>query len=161
MADYDEYHLRSRENDLMVLGFTTAERFNNPQAVRHLRQGFCRRVLMMKESRFQINAIISEAVGKNLDPYKTCDLNIHLNSYYIHIRGALDNLAWSLHYELVLLPGVDEENVKGRSTCSLFGQKFVTALRGVLPDAVTVLESKHVWEQELKTELYSKVVDEG
>jgi hypothetical protein len=45
---------------------------------------------------------------------------------------------------------VDEENVKGRSDCSLFGKKFVTALRGVLPDAVTVLESKRVWEQELR-----------
>jgi len=151
MADYDEHRLRSRESDLMTLGVTTAARFQNPQAVRHLRQGFYRRGLMMKESRFQINAIIAEAAGKNLDPYKTCDLNIHLNSYYIHIRGALDNLAWSLQYEFGLLPGVEEENVKGRSACSLFGQKFVTALRGVLPGTVTVLESKRVWEQELKT----------
>jgi hypothetical protein len=88
MADYNEHHLRSRENDLMALGSATAARFQNPQAVRHLCEGFYRRGLMMKESRFQINAIIAEAGGKNLDPNKACDLNIHLNSYYIHGRFA-------------------------------------------------------------------------
>src|SRR4029434_7777490 len=42
-----------RESDLMTLGVTTAARFQNPQAVRHLREGFYRRGLQWGNKKSQ------------------------------------------------------------------------------------------------------------
>ena len=37
------------------------------------------------------------------DPYLIEQLNVHVNSYYINLRGCLDNLAWALNYQHALL----------------------------------------------------------
>lgn len=146
----DEYHLRKLENDLLMAALGAEARVTNLQAKRHLRQGFYRRVLMMKESRFQIGQTISATGDSTLDAYSVTGLSIHLNSYYLHARGALDNLAWALNYEFGFLSEVHEDIAKGRGALSVFAPGFVSALRAVAPAAADALEDNLIWEQELK-----------
>jgi hypothetical protein len=146
----DEYRLTNLENDLLTSVLGAEAHLTNPQAKRHLRQGLYRRLLMMKESRFQITQTISATGDSPLDAYTVTGVSIHLNSYYLHARGALDNLAWLLNYEFGLLADVHEDSPRGRPDLSVFGSRFVRALRVIAPPAATVLENNRTWEQELK-----------
>jgi hypothetical protein len=148
--EYEEYRLRNLENDLLTFALSAEAHLTNPHAKRHLRQGLYRRILMMKESRFQITQTISATGDSPLDAYTVTGMSIHLNSYYLHARGALDNLGWLLNYEFGLLANVHEDSPKGRNALSVFGSRFLSALRAIAPAAAAVLEQNRTWEQELK-----------
>jgi hypothetical protein len=149
----EEFHersevLRHRESLLQGTGHEVARRLQHPQAVRHLEQGFCRRALLLRENRFQANQIVRSSDGAPISCYQASDLTIHLNSFYIHLRGAIDNLAWMIQYEIGLLPGVQED--RRASECNLFGKRFLGALRHSKPELIFSIERKQTWEAELK-----------
>jgi hypothetical protein len=140
--------LRCRESLLQGMGHEVARRLQHPQAIRHLEQGFCRRALLLRENRFQANQIVKSSDGAPISCYQTSDLTIHLNSFYIHLRGAIDNLAWMIQYEIGLLPGVQED--RRASECNLFGKRFLGALRHSKPELILAIERKQTWEANLK-----------
>lgn len=104
------------------------------RAKKYLRFGFNIRALQIKESWFQLNTLLEKDGGKNRDPYETVHTNIFLNSYYLNLLGAVDNLAWILQHEFNLIEGATEANNK-RNKIIIFGKEFGKKLRA-LDDAL-------------------------
>jgi hypothetical protein len=59
-------------------------------ARKHLAEGVARRWLMIADSLNVIDTIAADGRTACLDTQETADLNLHLNSYYVHLRGTLD-----------------------------------------------------------------------
>lgn len=121
------------------------------RASQHLRFGLSRRALMLWENRRAVNEIVASAGVQKLNPYTCNTLNIHLNSFYVHVRGALDNLAWAVQHEFKLLPGVQDEQSRRRSECNLFGRTFRQAIRDRWPTTGKVLDDLAQWEQDFRS----------
>jgi hypothetical protein len=117
-------------------------------AFRHLREGFARRVYMMQCSRIFLRDHTKREPDNLPDPYLIEELNVHLNSYYINLRGCLDNLAWALNYQLSLVPA--NEHDPTRKNCDLFGKRFFNALQQHLPDLHDFLKPFENWIAELR-----------
>jgi hypothetical protein len=81
--------------------------------------------------------------------YRATDLALQLNSYYLHLCGSLDNLAWAVQYEWDVLPGVSETS-PGRQKVALYHPVFIKALRASRPAVATALVSHAQWYTELR-----------
>jgi hypothetical protein len=115
---------------------------------RHISQGFDRRLLMMQTSRILLREKTNPAARRPLSPYLVEELNVHLNSYYLNLRGCCDNLAWALNYELSL---VDADEAKGKYTrIDLFGRDFLKALEQKNPKVRLILQAFEPWAADLK-----------
>lgn len=88
-------------------------------------------------------------VGRNHSPRTKPLTVIHLNAYYLNLRGALDNLAWVLQYEWQILAGVTEDGGRDRQECNLFGQRFLAALKSQHSDLASVFDKHRNWAKEL------------
>src|SRR6266851_4614402 len=93
---YDDDRFLEIEHNLLGLTLSRHADIRHPQAKRHVREGFDRRLLMM-----QVSRIFLREQTKGAEPLDTIweEINVHLNSYYLNLRGSLDNLAWALKYE--------------------------------------------------------------
>lgn len=120
----------------------------NKDASRHLREGFGRRIFMMQCSRIFLREHTNRAANDPPNPYLVEELNVHLNSYYINLRGCLDNLAWTLNYQLSIVPANEEG--RGRRDCDLFGRKFLSSLEQLHPSLRDGLRPYENWASELK-----------
>jgi hypothetical protein len=98
----DEVLLR-RESALRSSTFAKRDAFTSANARRHFNEGFVRRHYMLQSSRLFLCLHCSQSRKEPLSPYEATDCAIHLNAYYLNLRGALDNLAWVLQYEWQLL----------------------------------------------------------
>ena len=144
----DEMLLR-RESELRASTFDKRDAFTNPNARRHFNEGFVRRHYMLQSSRLFLVQHCRQGRREPLSPYEATDCAIHLNAYYLNLRGTLDNLAWVLQYERQLLAGVTEEGGRGKQACSLFGSRFLAALTSQQPELASVLEPHSHWASEL------------
>jgi hypothetical protein len=97
-------------------------------ARRHFNFGFIPRFYMLQASRLFLEGWI-DPDRTHRSVYDVTECAVHVNAYYLNLRGALDNLAWTLQYEWGLLPGVVENQRRGRFRCSLFNDEFVSAVR--------------------------------
>jgi hypothetical protein len=143
-----ENHLKHLESAL--LGELVKEMQNSsvPEAFQHF-QGCSRRLMMMQYARVEILATAKEE-QKPLDAQRLNLQNICLNSYYLNLLGALDNLAWAITYELHLLPTIDETKDDVRKFCSLTGKRFRTALRDRRPAFADWLVERSAWIRDVK-----------
>lgn len=94
--------------------------------------------------------IASPKRADNLSSDEVAELNVHLNSLYVQLRGALDNLAWALHYELELLGQADEDDTSIRIKCQLFDSRFLEALDKKNPVLAGFLRDRMAWAKEFK-----------
>ena len=113
-------------------------------ARRHLCDGFMRRVLLIQTSRIHIEKVATPERKRVLNPYACSELSLHLNSFYIHLRGALDNLAWALHYQFQVLGASDEEHQQTRQRCGLFDSRFLKALESSQPALVRFFDRSRI-----------------
>lgn len=118
------------------------------EAIRHIREGFNRRLLMMQCSRIKLREKTKRAGDQPLNPYEVEELNVHLNSYYLNLRGCFDNLAWALNYQFSIVEA--EESRRNRSRCNLFGKEFLDALDRLRPTLRQSLRNYEEWAAELK-----------
>jgi hypothetical protein len=123
--------------------------FTNANAQRHFNEGFVRRHYMLQSSRLYLCHYWSRGRKEPLSPYEATDCAIHLNAYYLNLRGTLDNLTWVLQYEWQLLAGVSEDGGRERQACYLFGRVFFVALKSQRPALAFVLEQHGDWAREL------------
>jgi hypothetical protein len=72
-----------------------------------------------------------------------------LNGYYLNLRGAFDNLAWALQFELGLFQSLVESS-RNRGRIHLFGGAFVTELTNKAPRLAQRLEALKPWAEEVK-----------
>jgi hypothetical protein len=100
----------------------------NRSAAQHLTDGFARRLLLMQTNRVQIENIAGDR-DEILHTEECSVLNVHLNSFYVQMRGALDNLAWALHHQFTLFGDADESDARTRRKIGLFDDRFGDALK--------------------------------
>ncbi len=144
----DEALLR-RESVLRGNTFVRRDAFSCANARRHFNEGFVRRHYMLQSSRLFLCQHCSQSRKEPLSPYEVTDSAIHLNAYYLNLRGALDNLAWVLQYEWQLLAGVTEDVARKRQKCNLFGLPFLDALKSQHSELASVLQQHGNWAKEL------------
>jgi hypothetical protein len=123
----DEELLR-RESALRWSTHVKRNACTSHDAWRHLNEGVVRRHYMLQASRLFLGQHCSPHRKEPLSVYEATECAIHLNAYYLNLRGTLDNLAWVLQYEWRLLADVTEDGGR-RLHCYLFGQRFLEALQ--------------------------------
>lgn len=98
----------------------------------------------------KIVAVANPRREQPLSDDEELELTLHLNSFYLHIRGCLDNLAWCLVHELQLFgASVQEETIKRE--VDLFNKKFLRKLKRVLPGLSASVDQHKQWQCDLKT----------
>ncbi len=108
-------------------------------ALTHLKGGLAARHYVLRHCREYLERTCFTAINEPLSADAATEAALHLNGYYLNLRGALDNLAWLLQFELQLFPGVTEES-GARMKIYLFGDKFIDELKKrSLPHALPVL----------------------
>ena len=120
------------------------------RARQHLMEGYNRRVLMLRCSIDYVYAVAEESEGKPLSAFAVPELAIHVNSIWLNICGALDNLAWALAYELGFLPGLAEGHKEGRDSIGLAKPAFLSWLNSLEPVLGDQLHSYQPWLTELR-----------
>jgi hypothetical protein len=138
-----------RESVLRSSTIEKRDAFTNKNANRHFNEGFVHRHYMLQSSRLYLHHYWSQGRKEPLSPYEATDCAIHLNAYYLNLRGTLDNLTWVLQHEWQLLAGVSEDGGRERQACYLFGRVFLNALKPRNPELVSVLEQHGDWAREL------------
>jgi len=119
----------------------------NPEAARHL-QGFIYRHYMMQTCRLFLEEKFEPSKKQAMSVYEATDCMIHVNSYYVNLRGCLDNLSWIVQYQHGILPGVSESGGKKRQSCYLFSAKFLKLLSGEHPALAGFLLTKEQWSKD-------------
>lgn len=117
---------------------------------RHLRDGFARRALIVANSRLHMLDIATPGRTEVLSVEECEWLNILLNSFYVQMRGALDNLAWALHYQWDLLGVGDETDPDVQRRCYLFSNSLLGQLETHLPELTRTLRAQSNWASEFK-----------
>ena len=124
-------------------------KLNNKNAFRYLTEGVIRRSAMLRYSFIEItDKFIEQKEG--LDEFEVVVLNIHLNSFYINIRGVLDNIAWIILYEFKLLGDCDDNNSSFRKNADLNNKTFKIKLRKICPGFVKILDCYKKWIDDIK-----------
>lgn len=150
IEDTLEEVFRHRESGLLHRVQHSDLTFRSPHARRHVREGYAPRLLLMQTNRFEMIKIAPLSRTKKLSSYECADLNVHVNSWYVQLRGGLDNLAWAMHYEWGLLGSGDEDDHTIRGKCHLFGKDFQRSVEAVLPELTPVLQQQADWAAEFK-----------
>lgn len=119
-------------------------------AYRHLGHGVLRRLFIVRRSIEVIVSLKLPTRKTQLSREDLADLNVHLNSFYFHLRGMLDNLAWGIAYRSTLFGELNETNGSDQRKIGLFLPSYLHALEVHMPDVVQVIQSHQEWSNELK-----------
>ena len=141
-----------RESELIIKISHLSSILNDTNSKRHINLGLLNRFYMLKIARNKIIQIIEAQNDTPLDFGNASWLKLLLNSYYINLRGALDNLAWFLNYEFKLQENIIEEAGKGSSFSftDLFGKEFSVKLKNIKQTLTEELEKHKDWYIDLK-----------
>ena len=113
------------------------------EAIEHLKFGLGRRLLMIRRSYMEIMEALS--IETSMTEREQTNLDIYINTFYLHVAGSLDNLAWCLAYETQLLGKADEKNKAFQRDVALFGKKYQKAVHAVDTKLGDVLDQHHEW----------------
>jgi hypothetical protein len=100
---FTDVALLSRESALRRMTFAKRDAFTSHDAWRHFNEGVVRRHYMLQSSRLFLCDRCSPQRKEPLSVYEATECAIHLNAYYLNLRGTLDNLAWVLQYEFITI----------------------------------------------------------
>lgn len=112
--------------------------------------GLARRLRILHLGLAAIVAVAHPRRKEPLSGAEQLDVTLHLNSFYLHIRGCLDNLAWCLAHELQLFETEMQEEAVAQKV-NLFGEAFLGKLASVAPDTVTFVRRHADWHSDLKS----------
>lgn len=129
---------------------TVAQSLKSVHAKSHLSYGAARRFRMLQFSFLRINEIASPDRNEPLQSDEQVELNMHLNSIYMHIRGVLDNLAWAYCHETGMLGELNESDYKIRKQIGLFEKNFNKAIKEKSADLTKALKDYKAWFYDLK-----------
>lgn len=111
---YDDDEIMHREGKILEAAYFKPQALNNPQAIRHLKEGLTRRLYMIRASRILFREKARPDRKKTLPAHLATELAIHVNAYYLNLCGSLDNMAWVMAYEWAMLPGINENSSASR-----------------------------------------------
>jgi hypothetical protein len=131
------------EHELLYQSVINHYALNN-EAYRHIREGFSRRLTMLECSRLFLREHANREPTDPPSPYLIDEMNVHLNSFYINLRGGMDNLAWALNYRFALVAGTETDS-STRRKIDLFGKDFLKALETQRPNLRDSLRRYESW----------------
>jgi hypothetical protein len=105
---------------------------------------------MLQFARNKIIEIVKVQGVKPLGHNEATWLKILVNSFYLNLRGAIDNLAWFLNYIYNLQEIINEDSSTSRSFTSLFGDTFLEKLKLKDKKLADRLKTYKKWQSELK-----------
>lgn len=152
-TDYSYVITHGKLNTCLEQSVLVSQKLKNVHAKPHLIRGVSRRFQMILFSFFRINTIASPDRDKPLQKEEHCELNIHLNSIYIHIHGVLDNLAWGYCHETKILgelKDINERDPNTRRQVGLFTDCFTKAIKVDSVNLSKILENNKMWFLELR-----------
>jgi hypothetical protein len=101
----------------------------------HLRHGLGRRLRILFQSVRAITALVPPERDEPIaDHDEAAELDLHLNSAYVHIRGATDNAAWALAIEHQVLGPPRELDRDFQRAVGLLSREFRRNLAVAHPD---------------------------
>src|SRR5207249_2725490 len=115
----------------------------------HMINGLARRLRILHLDLAAIVAVAYPSRKQPLSDDEQLNLTLHLNSFYLHIRGCLDNLAWCLVHELWLF-GAEAQEEAVASKVNLFGKSFLETLTSVALDLAAFVRQHAPWQRDLK-----------
>jgi hypothetical protein len=119
----------------------------NCEATRHL-GGFVSRHYMMQTSRIFLEGKFDPEKRNPMSAYETTDCMIHINGYYMNLRGSLDNLSWILQYQRQILGGLSEAIGGRRQSCYIFSKEFKKHLPAFDQKLADFLLTKEQWSKD-------------
>ena len=151
----EEFYLKLEERDYPIYRFAInilsrsinlSTNFLNVSAKRYLELGYTIRFQCLRESRNELYKLLKED-GGNYN-HEAILHTMHVNSIYIHMFGAFDNLAWVFQHEFNLLDDVSEK--KNRKKIGLFEKEWLSALKQIDENFVTDIKKFKNWYDESK-----------
>lgn len=140
--------LLNQESKIRKLTVEIDALLTHAEVRRHL-QGFIHRHYMMQTSRLHVMGLFEPIRKSPLSVYQVSECMVHLNAYYLNLRGILDNLAWMLQYSQGVLPGISEGGKKGITDVNLFGKRFLDSLDKLTPALGAFIRSRMKWSCDL------------
>jgi hypothetical protein len=140
--------LLAGENELLLNLSELSQAAQVEGARRHIRAGLSRRLLYLQRCRILIRKECAENEA-TLSPYIATDLSIYINSYYVNLCGALDNLAWILVHELRLQDPVNEKDRKTQKLASLKEKDFLKSITKSSPQIANRIRATLDWHKEV------------
>lgn len=109
---------------------STVQLLQNSRSKYYFEYGLSRRLLLIEANLRYFLEHIPPQRTEPLDNQTSLNAIIHINSLYVNLYGCIDNLAWTLTYEMNLFPNaVNIEADKDlRSKVALFKDSFLTML---------------------------------
>ena len=137
--------------DIFILGEyqSLVNKLIDVKAKKYLYFGFNMRTLHLTDIHLELSSLISRSGGRNIETYEISKVNILLNSFYINLNGALDNLAWVIHYEFNVIDGASEHNSK-RNKIGLFNSTYQESLSQLNENIINDLNKYKNWHAEIK-----------
>lgn len=109
---------------------STVQLLRNVRSKYYFEYGLSRRLLLIEASLRYFLSNIPPHRTEPLDNETTLNAIIHINSLYVNLYGSIDNLAWTLAYEMNLYPNAAniEADKKLRTKIALFKDGFLNKL---------------------------------
>ncbi|MGA9853263.1 MAG: hypothetical protein WBR15_10065 [Gammaproteobacteria bacterium] len=121
----------------------------NEYAKRYMILGIARRLRVIQQNYLALYEVIENDRKEPLNNSEQINLDLHLNSLYLHIRGVLDNLAWALEFEFVIYP-LDLLQ-KTPQKIGLFNGGFISRIGKRYVALSQVLKNYQQWHEGMKT----------
>lgn len=141
-------NIRRLEGSLEHLIHTTREATTDKSLKLQLRNGLGARHYVLRRCREYLEKECFDEKEIPLSPDGTTEAALFLNSYYLNLRGALDNIAWSIQLKFTILPGVTEKSSK-RTRINLFGKDFLENIEIKLPECASLISEYKAWGLDL------------
>lgn len=140
-----ESRLRYLESNVEHLLHSSELGLRSDKARAHLRQGLRARHYILRYCREYIESKCFKALDGPLGPNTATEAALHLNGYYLNLRGAIDNIAWVLQFELNIIDDVADVDSRNRMKIYLFGNKFLRNLENRFPQIAQNVKAMEPW----------------
>ncbi|MDA3800391.1 MAG: hypothetical protein PF692_15105 [Kiritimatiellae bacterium] len=122
---------------------------SNKQAQEHLQDGLTQRHYIIRRCHDYLTANCAKQKENSLSVYETTEAALFINAFYLNLRGALDNLAWILQFELNIIKTVSTTSSSDRMKISLFGKDFLKSLADLNADLINIINNVKTWGVDL------------
>lgn len=148
--DHSFYVINGEVNNSFLSVLSAADNCTNQLAKHNLMYGAGRRLRIIQKNYVVVNEITNPERKVPLSDDEQVDLNLHLNSFYMHLNGLMDNLAWAIVLEMNFFDKFDENSPKHRRKVGLFTKAFLSETKSKFSELSAILESKKDWRKTLK-----------
>lgn len=141
-----DYKIHRFAQDILLTSINLQSKISNEKAQTYLSFGYVIRLQSLMMSRNELFQLLEQDGGQ----YNTDAVlhTVYVNSIYINMFGALDNLAWTLHHEFNLVDKVTEN--KNRKRIGLFAKEWISALKKIDEKFAEDISKFEVWYDDCK-----------